>query len=69
MSASNPEHTPDAKPFPAAPNKHMSKLLAKAENLGVPGNVALAQYVLILEERLETLETKLGIERQKSGAV
>lgn len=53
---------------PRAPNKHMARLQAKAESLGVPGNIALAQYVLILEERLETLEAKLGIEIRKNEA-
>lgn len=58
-------HQPETAMPTAAPNKHMARLLAKAESLGVPGNVSLAQYVLILEERLETLEAKLGIENKK----
>lgn len=65
MSESSSESTltPAA---PKPPNKHQARLQAKAESLGVPGNIALAQYVLILEERLETLEAKLGIEIRKN---
>lgn len=37
------------------------KLLAKANQLGVPGNTALAEYVLQMEYRLEKIEEKLGI--------
>lgn len=35
------------------------RLLATAGRLGVPGNVALAAYVLSLEQRLDALEAKL----------
>lgn len=34
-------------------------LQAKAEKLGVPGNVVLAKYISILEQRLLELENKL----------
>lgn len=35
-------------------------LNATAERLGVPGNLALAQYVTGLEQRLEAIENKLN---------
>lgn len=65
MSDSNPSSPSTEAPAPKEPNKHTDKLLAKAESLGVPGNMSLAQYVLILEDRLETLEAKLGIKKSK----
>ena len=36
--------------------KHNKRLQAKAEKLGVPGNVQLAQYIEILETRILSLE-------------
>jgi len=65
------DNHPPAADSAAAPkplSKHADKLLTKAESLGVPGNVVLAQYVLILEERLETLEAKLGIKNKAKEA-
>lgn len=36
------------------------RLLEKAEKLGCPGNLALAQYVLVLEYRLDEIERRLA---------
>lgn len=41
-------------------NERVSRVQAKAEQLGVPGNTALANYVLALEQRLSALEAKLN---------
>ena len=35
------------------------RLQAKAEKLGVPGNVVLAEYISVLEERILVLENNL----------
>ena len=64
---SNPSPT-DAASSAKPKSKHAEMLLATAARLGVPGNTALAQYVLILENRLETLEAKLEIKRLPKSA-
>jgi hypothetical protein len=40
--------------------RHRAELLAKAEELGCPGNAALAAYVMRLEGRIENLEDSAG---------
>jgi len=35
------------------------RLQAKSEELGLPGNLALAEYIIFLEARISTLEDKL----------
>lgn len=37
----------------------LARLLAKAEEIGVPGNTKLAEYIMALEERLAKLEERL----------
>lgn len=39
--------------------EHQRELEAKAEDLGVPGNLKLAQYVLNLEQRLDKMNQAL----------
>lgn len=41
-------------------NEIESRAQAKSIQLGVPGNMALANYVLALEHRLSALEAKLN---------
>ena len=37
------------------------RLMAKAEELGCPGNLAMARYVLVLEYRLDEIERRLAV--------
>jgi hypothetical protein len=39
-------------------NNYREKLVEKARQIGVPGNIVLAEYIMKLENRIEKLENK-----------
>ncbi|QMI49700.1 hypothetical protein [Burkholderia sp. MBR-1] len=58
------DHVDELKAFRLAQQQrwreqHTERMLTKASELGVPGNVKLAEYVVLLERRVAKLEESL----------